>query len=313
MSRGSTRQAAVLGIVTAGALIVFVLGLFAVTNLRSGFSQKITVGTTFNDANGLTRGAAVWFSGVPVGTVRTLELKGQADVRVSMNIDPNYAGVIPADASAYISTDGFVGNTIVVLKGGSADKAGLVDGSTIDADETLTAEQLIAEVRTTNEQIQQIATDLKVVSGRLSAGEGTIGKLLAEDTLYQRLNDTTASLQRSAVDAEVAVREIATVSRSLNKDGSLIDQIANDQTTWPALTASVDSIQQTAASLQAATDDTNTPLGVLMHSQSGAEDLEQTLSNLEQTTQSLETSLEALEESWIIKRNQRKRERRESD
>lgn len=311
MSRGSVRQAAVLGIFTAGGLVIFVLGLLAVANLQGRFSQKVTVTTRFNDANGLTRGAAIWFSGVPVGTVQRLTLNAQSDVRVEMGVDPDHAQVIPADANAYISSDGFIGNTIVVLTGGSPEKAGLIDGSTLEADQTLTAEQIISEVRATNEQLQQIAADLKIVTGKISAGEGTVGKLITEEALYTRIDETTVSLQSVARNADVSARELARFTRTLNRDGGLVDQIANDETTYPALVSSVESLSQTAATLQQATASTDTPIGVLMQSQPGAEDLEGTLENLEESTALLEDTLDTLQESWLIRRNKKRKERKE--
>lgn len=311
MSRGSNKQAAIVGLFSVGGFIAFGLGVMLVGNLQSGVSRKVSVQTTFDDVNGLTRGAAVWFSGVPVGTVRELKLVAQDEVNVILGIDQEHAAIIPSDASAYVSSDSFIGNTIVVLSGGDAANAGLVEGSTLAADETLTAEQVISEVRTTNEQIQAIAADLKVVSGRLAEGTGTIGKLLAEDTLYTTLTDTTAELQRTADNATASTAQLSRFARGLNQEGTLAYQLSHDETTYPALVSSVESLQQTASNVSAATDDTDTPLGVLMQSESGADDLEGTLQNLEQSTALLNDTLGAVQESWWLRRLNKKKARRE--
>ena len=312
-SRGSLRQSAAVGLSMGFAIVIAVVGFLAVSNLQDGFSQKVSVRTTFNDANGLTRGAAVWFSGVPVGTVRKLSLVKSSEIDVQMAIDPEHARVIPPDVHAYISTDGFIGNTIVVFKGGSEGEAGLVEGSVLEADPTLTAEQLIEEVRTTNEQIQQIAADIKVVTGRLSAGEGTAGKLLAEDDLHTQITATVGDLSQVASNTRSATAQLSRFTRDLNSPSSLTYQLTHDETTYPALQSSVESLQQTAASLAAATDDTDTPIGVLMQSQPGAEDLEGTLENLHDSTVLLESTLAAAQESWWLRRLEKKRKRREGE
>jgi len=313
MSRGSTRQAAVLGLFTAGGVIIATAGIIAIGNLSDGLSRKIEAHTTFDDSNGLTRGAAVWFSGVPVGTVRELTLTAPEQVDVTLAINPQHAAVIPADASAYISSDSFIGNTIVILVGGTPGGSGLPDGATLSADETLTAEQVISEVRATNNQIQAIAADLKVVTGRLAEGEGTAGKLLADDSLYASLSDTVSELQRTAQNSTAATRELASLSRSLNQEGGLPRQLASDETTYPALVSSVESLQQTATSIAAATDDPDTPLGVMMHSQPGAEDLEGTLDNLHDSSALLEETLDTLQHSWWLRRLARKRDKADSE
>ena len=78
-----------IGLLTSGGFLVL-LGVMFFLGLADEFAPKIHFVTTFSESvQGLTKGAAVKFKGVPIGTVERISiLSGEKIIRVDMLIDP---------------------------------------------------------------------------------------------------------------------------------------------------------------------------------------------------------------------------------
>jgi len=58
-----------------------------------------------------------------VGTIKNIELKGASNVEVTLSIEKKAAPYIKRDAMAKIGSEGFLGNKIVIIYGGTAGTA----------------------------------------------------------------------------------------------------------------------------------------------------------------------------------------------
>ena len=78
-----------IGLLTAGSLLVL-LGMMFFLGLADEFAEKLHFVTTFSESvQGLTKGAAVKYKGVPIGTVERISiLPEEKIIRVDMLIDP---------------------------------------------------------------------------------------------------------------------------------------------------------------------------------------------------------------------------------
>ena len=84
-----TRKYFITGLFVAGALLLLIGSMLAL-GLAEEFSERIRFATTFSESvQGLTKGAAVKFKGVPIGQVEKISiLPQQSIIRVDMSIDP---------------------------------------------------------------------------------------------------------------------------------------------------------------------------------------------------------------------------------
>ena len=191
---------------------------------------------------------------------------------------------------------------------GTATAPQLTDGTELKAGTTVSTEQVIATLQQNNENILAITTDMKTVTARLAAGEGTAGKLLADDTLYTSLTTTMVSMEQVATNAQALTASLQTFSSELNEPGNLPHDLVTDQQTYQKLMDTVGKLEETsqqAASLMGGlatnTADPNTPAGALLTDPAAAKDIKTSLENLNTSSALLAKELDALQHSFLLR------------
>src|SRR5580700_7969000 len=198
MNESSNKRAIIVGVFVLLGLIFLAGGILTIGNLHETFESKIKVTTLFDDVNGLQKGNNIWFSGVKIGTIKKVEFYGQSRVRIIMNIDVKSQQYIRKDANVKISSDGFIGNKILVIYGGTTKAGAVTDGDTLSAEKTFSTEDLINTFHENNKNALVITSNLKTVSKNLLDGKGSVGKLLKDETIYNNIAASSNSLKSAA-------------------------------------------------------------------------------------------------------------------
>lgn len=296
------------GVFVLAGLLLLVVAIFMVGDINDTFKRKIELVTLFDDVNGLEEGNNIWFSGVKIGTVSSLAFYGKSQVAVGLKIDTKHKQYIKKDSKIRISADGLIGNKILVIFGGNTRSGAVEEGDTLLVEKTFSSEEILNMFQENNKNVLAITTDFKNISKKIADGEGTIGKLLAENTLYDQLNSTTASLQNTSQRAEVLVNSLVDFSAGLNKKGTLANELTTDTTVFKSVKASVFQLKQTTdnaaamvANLKASSSNPNTPMGVLIQDQKAGTQLKGIIENLEGSSQKLEENMEALQHNFLLR------------
>jgi phospholipid/cholesterol/gamma-HCH transport system substrate-binding protein len=313
----SHRQSVLLGLFVSIALGLVVLGLFSIGTIEDLVTPEITVASSFPQVDGLTRGAAVWYSGVKVGTVDELSLTPEGTVDVTLNIRADAAPSIPADTVASISSDGLIGNTIVALGPGTSAER-LTDGSVVPSTSSVGTDQLMADLKTTNDNLIAITDDLKAITGRVAHGEGSVARILRDDALYTDLASTLDNLDAASADARRTAAGTASFAATLDDPDALPRQIATDTTTWPLVRESVIDGRASVQRLQSTVDRVadglaaeDTPVGLLLGDEEAGRDLASTFATLDRSALLLEEDLEAVQHNFLLRRYFKKKAKRE--
>jgi len=308
MNESTNRRAILVGFFVLLGIIFFVAGILMVGNLHETFKNKMEVVSLFDDVNGLQKGNNVWFSGVKVGTVSSLHFYGKSQVEVRIKIETKAQQYIRQNALVKISSDGIIGNKILIIYGGTSTSPEIQEGDTLGVEKTFSTEDMINTLQENNKNFLEITNDFKVISKGLVAGEGTIGKLLKDDAVYANINATTASLQLASAKAQQLVASLATFSANLNKKGTLANELTTDTLIFNSVKASVFQLQQMAdtasafiADLKKAGTNPNSTIGVLLRDEASGARIKETIKNLESSSQKLDEDLKAAQSSFLLK------------
>jgi phospholipid/cholesterol/gamma-HCH transport system substrate-binding protein len=193
MNENKNKRNILVGLFIIVGIIFLLAGILMIGNIHETFTKKLKITTLFEDVNGLQVGNNIWFSGVKIGIVKKLRFYGKSQVEVTMKIDINSQQYIRKDAYVKIGTDGLIGNKILIIYGGTSKANEIHEGDTLSVENTFSSDDMINMLQENNKNVLQIITDFKTISKRIVDGEGTIGKLLQDDVVYDNINTATHS------------------------------------------------------------------------------------------------------------------------
>lgn len=308
MKESSNRRAVFVGLFVFTGLIFLLAGILMVGNLHETFKNKMEVVSLFDDVGGLKKGNNVWLSGLKIGTVNSMDYYGKSQVQVSMMIDTKAQKYIRKDAKVKISSDGFIGNKILVIYGGTEMSAEVQEGDTLAVEKTFTSEDMINTLQENNKNLLAITTDFKAISKKIADGEGTIGKLLNDNSLYANIAAATESLKSASAKARELTNSLAAFSSGLNKKGTLANELTTDTLVFNSVKASVIKLKQIAdtatafiTNLKQAGSNRNTSVGVMLHDEESGARLKETIKNLESSSKKLDEDLEAVQHNFLLR------------
>jgi phospholipid/cholesterol/gamma-HCH transport system substrate-binding protein len=318
MNESSNKRIVVVGVFICLGLLFLLAGIMTVGNIRDTFTKKMRLTALFDDVNGLQPGSKIWFSGVKVGTVKKVRFYGESQVEVILNLDKDVKRYIRKDAKAKISTDGLIGNKILVIYGGSFMAAEVEEGDTLGVEKILSTEDIMNTLQKNNENLLAITNDFKGMTAIIASGRGTMGKLLHDETLYNNVLNTTSSLQKASAKAQYAITALSEFTSKLDDEGTLANDLVTDTVLFNSMSLSILKIQEIAdtasifvTNMKNASNDPNSPIGVLMHDEKAGKELRSTFKNLETGSIKLNEDLEALKHNFLLRRYFRKQARKE--
>lgn len=308
MKKSPNKRAVIVGLFVFLGLIFLVIGILIIGNLHETFKKKIEVVTLFDDVSGLQVGNNIWFSGVKIGTVSSLKFYAERKVKVMMKIEDKALPYIHQDAFVKLSTDGLIGNKILVIYGGTSRTPQISEGDTLRVEKTFSSEDMINTLQENNKNLLVITNDFKLISHKLASGEGTIGKLINDNALYAHLDSATLSLQNASSQAKHLISSLSTFSNGLNRKGTLANELTTDTVVFHSLKATVLRLQQMSDNanvvinnLKEASSNPHSSIGVLLHDEESGARLKQTIKNLEAGSLKLDQDLEAAQHNFLLR------------
>lgn len=309
MNEISKKRIVIVGLFIVLGLAFLLSAVLLIGNLRNSFTKKIEVYSIFEDVSGLQKGDNVWLSGVKVGTISSVTFNGKSKVKVSIQVNSDVRQYIPNDSKVKISSDGLIGNKILVIFGGSEAAKGVQTGDTLIVEKTFSSEDMLNTLRKSNDNIFAITNDFKTISKRLVDGEGTAGKLLTDNSLYTNINKATTSLNTATVEAEKVMRSLKVFTSNLTKEGTLANDLTTDTVLFKTVKASVLQLQQISntalafiKNLNQKTSDSTTSMGLLLNDKESGTNLKETIKNLKSSSIKLDEDLEALQHNVLLKK-----------
>jgi len=316
MKDTSNRHAIIVGFFVFIGIAFLLAGILMVGNLHETFKKKMQLISLFDDVSGLQKGNNVWFSGVKIGVVSDIRFFGKSQVAVSLKIETKIQQYIRKDAMVKIATDGLIGNKILVIYGGTSAFDEAEAGDTLRVEKTFTSEDMINTLQENNMNVLAISKDFKVLSQKVLQGEGTLGKLLNDNEVYNNMQATTRSLQQASSKAQLLVSNINVYTAGFNRKGTFANDLATDTVVFNNIKRSADKLKQITdtanqlvAKLNEASQNPATTLGVLLYNEESGDHVKNIIYNLDSTSYKLNENMEAIQHSFLFRRYFRKKAR----
>lgn len=318
MSMNSNKRMITVGVFVVVALVIFIAGVLTLGGQKKTFEKKNTLRAIFKDVGGLKEGNNVWFSGVKVGTVKKMSFAPNAMVDVVMSVESKAMPYIRRDSKARISSEGFIGNKIVVIFGGSMQAPQAAEDDTLEVDNGVSTDEMMSTLQQNNKNLLTITGNLKDVTQRLINGQGSAGKLLTDETLVNQMQAAVSGFKNASVNVQRLTADVAAYTSKLQSKGALTNDLVNDTVFYSRLKATAAEIRNASVTIREASDNIKTisnnlktvsenlnnpetPAGVLLSDRVAGKDLKTTLSNLQTSSQKLDEDLEALQHNFLLR------------
>lgn len=190
-------------------LVVFVLMIGDFRLINPGYTFKVT----FSFANGVKKSAPVRLSGVEMGEVRDIEFSYDPETKKSLVIVDVWVSKeakIPIDSRVWVNMLGLLGEKYIEIIPGQNYGHLLGDGSLIVGEDPIAIQELTDLSRQIAEQVGNTVEEVSVTLSKLNTtldsvnsimanvkeGEGTVGKLFYDDSLYNNIEEMFGDLKK---------------------------------------------------------------------------------------------------------------------
>ena len=217
---------------------------------RGVFTAKYRINFTVDKGTGFFEGMPVKLSGFKIGKIDSMSLDENAKVKVTLLISKKYSKWIRQDSKAILTKEGFIGEGVIDISVGSANKPVIGDGGVIQNEKARGLEDIAEEVKPVLNEIRDIISyvndpkgdikqalaNLKTLSSGLNATKENADKLL---------KNADSNISSVSSDASKALKNIdKTVSSMNDKINPVIDK----------LNRTMDNAEKTTANLKDAVE-----------------------------------------------------------
>lgn len=314
----SANQKIKLGVFVILGLAFFIAAVYFIGNKKNMFGQTSELTAVFNNVNGLQVGNNVRYSGINVGTVRSIEMENDTVIRVTMILQTKILQHIKKDAVAIISSDGLVGNMIININPGRNSKESVQPGDTIKTYSRVKTDDMMETLSVTNENAALLTADLLKISRQIIEGKGTLGVLLNDTLIAKDLRQTLNYIKITTKGTTESVQKLNQLLASLQNENNVIG-VLNDTLVAGQLKRTVANLDQSSAQLHVVLTNLNETvtnikagdgaLNYLSNDPKLVQQIDSTMTNLNQASEKLNEDLEALKHNYFFRGYFKKQEK----
>jgi phospholipid/cholesterol/gamma-HCH transport system substrate-binding protein len=178
------------GIMAVVAMIILGVLIFLLTGSKKLFSKHADIYTYMADSAALAEGAPVRLNGIDIGEVKKIALSGERNprriVKMELEVDGKMLKEIPVDSVASISAENVLGTKFINIKKGSSGVY-VQPGAEIQSLNTAGFDDVVAQGYSVLTSLKGMVERVDAIVGLVEGGKGSIGKLLVDEELYNRV------------------------------------------------------------------------------------------------------------------------------
>jgi len=306
-----------LGVFFALALIAGVV----LVELAGGFNffkQGVRIRARFNTVQELQKGDPVRMAGVEIGRVENIKLvENKVEVTVKVSKDAE----IKTDSKATVKFTGLMGQNFVSISFGAPTAPRISDGAELETTEQADLSSIMTKLdnvatgveglaknlggdnlnnllgpfvdfmKQNNPRLTTILLNMQTLSSQIAEGKGTVGKLIADETLYSsavnavtNLNHTAQDIQTLVADAKTAVNQTKDMINNVNAGKGTLGMLTKDEALYRETTTAMGNLREIFQKINQG----HGSVGKLVNDESLYKNVKMTLQKVEKATEGLE-------------------------
>jgi len=284
-----------LGFFIVLGLALFVVAIFLIGSRENLFTSTFPLNSEFETVSGLTEGNSVRYAGIDIGTVKEIQILSPNKVLVSMTIQSSVKRFIKKDSEVSISSEGLVGNKIIAISSGLETSPSVESGNYLKSIKPVDIGDIMNNLNESTKEAEKISKEIAEITTKINEGEGTLGQLVNNASLYNTIDSTMRSFAGYT----------RTINQLLFKTSHTVDKVSEDIDDF---THEIRKITTNIADITRKINSSESLVGTLLTDTAFANNLKQVIINANQTTSNLERgsfgfyqNMEALKHNFLFK------------
>lgn len=308
-----------LGLFIFMCTLILIVALYFIGNRQNLFGKTFKISAIFNNVNGLQLGNNVRYSGINVGTVKSIEMINDTTICVAMIIENKFLNHLKNNAIAAIGSDGLVGSMVVNIVPSNQLAPNIVPGDTIKSYSKISTSNMLETLNTTNENAAILTADLLKITTAINQEKGTLGLLIKNPTLANNLQQTINNLKTASSDVSQTVKNIKLMTQNINFDNSVAQAILSDSVSGNKIKSAIANLNQSSVEMNHTIshlnltitkfNDSKGTLNYVISDTLLVKNIDSIITNLKTGSTKLNENLEALKHNFLFKNYFKKLER----
>lgn len=189
-----------LGMFVVIGLVLFVGTIYFIGKQKNLFGSTFELYSKFNSVSGLEIGNNVRLSGINVGTIDDIDFLTDTTVVIKMIIKDEVRQYIKKDAFASISSDGLMGDKVLVINAGKNSSTLVENNDYIKSKKAVEMDDLMVSVKKSVDNAAVITAELAQFSSSMNNGNGALSKLISDEQFGNSIKNTILNLENSTTE-----------------------------------------------------------------------------------------------------------------
>ena len=228
------------GALVLGAVGVLVGLIFLMSGSTGGlFAPKLKLRSYFTNASGLKDGAPVTLQGVTIGNVlriRVVPERNPNPVEVTMRVGEEYMRDLHANSTTSIAQAGVLGDSYLDIDSSHAFGPPPANNAELRSTESPNIQSVISSSQDSIQQISILLRKLDRLTDSINSGQGTLGKLINDPALSDKITRITNHLER--------------ITGQISDGQGTIGKLVNDDTLYTQANAAIENVNKITASIE---------------------------------------------------------------
>ena len=211
-------------------LLIFLFTVAVVGRGKNWFRKHVVFYTTFQEGYNLVSGSRVKLLGTDIGSVVEVALSESNQARVKIRVLADYAPRIRANSVATVESPTVIGSEYININPGTTGAPPIPPEGEIPTKEKKKLMEYLEEyeVGAKLENIGKILEDLAQITGTVGAGEGSLGRLVKSDELYQQIHDELDGIGRFVATLQETADHLARAGAKIEEGSKNVEKVTRE-------------------------------------------------------------------------------------
>lgn len=299
---------------------LLIFSLYLIGQKQNLFGSTFELKAQFHNVNGLMRGNNVRFTGIDVGTVKSIEIIDDSTVSVSMIIETKVREFIKKNATVVIGTDGLMGNKLISINSNEGNSPPVEDGDMLKVKVVKGTDEMMRTLSVTNENVNDISVQLKQIVSKFNS-PNTLWSVLMDTTVADNVKQAIVNIKLTGERTAIITGDLTRIIKYVKDGKGTIGALLTDTSFSTQLHQSIVNIKLISDSLAYVTGDlhyiTNNvkngkgAVGTLLMDTTFVSNLNKTMVNAKNGTKAFDEDMQALKHNILLRKYFKKKAKEE--